>query len=350
MLDGLPGAVASLVFSKDGRRLIGGTFLNQVLIWDWVDPITGEEADDDDENSGGGWKLKQTITCKSASTKDKLFKTSQTHTIKALAISPDDSYFAVGSIDKNIRIYKTDAKGAYQEVQRLKTKTGFLDSEIGYLSISPDGKFLAAATVDTGNKVFIYGITGGPTFSYLGAFKTNEAFGEIDTLPFIRSLALGPDGRLAVATDERVKVLPLNKDGPDPDGETFLLEVDEGEVKALAFSPDGAYLAIATDAGWLQVYGKHESDMKKVADRNDLCTPLVSVAFSPDGKLIAGGGLEGSLNVWKRGAEGEEDWVFATTVEVDGRDSKISLAFQPGDGKKIATGSQGAVRTWTYEL
>lgn len=345
-----PGFVSSLVFSKDGRRLFAGTFINQVKIWDWVEPVG--DADEDEEDNVGKWEHKQTLTCKSTSKRDKFTKSSDTPTIKALALSPDDSFLAVGSIDKNFRVYQTAADGSYQEAQCVKTKACLLDNEIGYLAISPDGKYLVAATAETGNKVFLYRrIMADKTFSFLEAVKANDFFGNSE-LPFIRALDFAPDGRFAIAISRRANVSEVGTgNGPVLDPAGTLLEVEEGTINALAFSSDGFYIAIVTDSGSLRVFGKLQLTLQMVTDSQDAGVGLSSVAFSPDGKLLVAGGIEGNLYVWRRGAKGEDmdDWVFATSVEVEGSDS-MSLAFQPGDGQVLVTGQMGAAHVWKYEV
>jgi eukaryotic-like serine/threonine-protein kinase len=77
-----------------------------------------------------------------------------------------------------------------------------------------------------------------------------------------------------------------------PDGETRELLSQAGRIKWLEPSPDGAYLAAATDDGKL---------WKLTADAQTLYTQAASpyrMAFTPDGQLLASGAVDGSVIVY----------------------------------------------------
>src|SRR5262245_18401822 len=86
----------------------------------------------------------------------------------------------------------------------------------------------------------------------------------------------------------------------------------------------------------------------RLGEKRDRPVPLLSVAFSPDSRLVAAGQDDGRITLWD-----------ATTARIhrswrahDG--SVLSLAFSP-DGKRLASGGRdGTVRLWdpatAYEL
>jgi WD40 repeat protein len=66
----------------------------------------------------------------------------------------------------------------------------------------------------------------------------------------------------------------------------------DSPLASLAFSPDGSLLAVGTSNGW-QVWS--------VADRKLLSEnkrPTYAIAFSPDGRLFASGDALGVIHVW----------------------------------------------------
>jgi WD40 repeat protein len=110
---------------------------------------------------------------------------------------------------------------------------------------------------------------------------------------------------------------------------TFGDRVYTGAVRALAYSPDGKYLATGggnpDQPGQVHIYlaetGKH---LKTIRTAREVRT----VAYSPDGKLLAFGGLDREVTV--HNLDTGKDVVFKTANL-----SILALAFSP-DGKTLA--------------
>jgi WD40 repeat protein/DNA-binding SARP family transcriptional activator len=122
-------------------------------------------------------------------------------------------------------------------------------------------------------------------------------------------------------------------------------------VKGLAFSPDGSQLAIAFGArNTGAATGGGDPDGVEVRDvRSDerLATlpadEVGSVAFSPDGRLLAGGQLAGNVLLWAT-----DGWGRVGAPLASGGESP-SVAFSP-DGRTLATSdNDGAVSLWDVE-
>jgi WD40 repeat protein len=160
--------------------------------------------------------------------------------------------------------------------------------------------------------------------------------------PPVAALAYRPDGKLLAAGIYQEVVLL------DPSNGTELgrLAGQAETVTALAFSPDGQRLAIASGAsgaaGELRIYAFQNGQVVPkpeytIAAHADI---IYSIAFSPDGKTLATTGYDRLIKLWDV-ASGK-----ALRPLKDHSDTVYGLAFS-GDGKLLASAAADrAVKIW----
>jgi len=102
-------------------------------------------------------------------------------------------------------------------------------------------------------------------------------------------------------------------------------------VESLAFSPDSRLLASGGIRGELRVWDV--STRQEVAKLRGHKGVVSTISFSPDGKLLASGGWDTALRLWET-----DRWQLLQEFEGEGGDGRVmGLAFSP-DGQFLAWG------------
>jgi WD40 repeat protein len=147
----------------------------------------------------------------------------------------------------------------------------------------------------------------------------------------VASLAFSHDSSTLASGDSRVTINLWNV---ETEKNVLSLEA-EGPVNSLMFSPDDKILV--SGSGAVQVWDALLGKRKAIVEDETMC-----VALSPDGKLAASAGRDGTVRFWRvpSGREGPPSIVH----EEDGM--VVDVAFSP-DGKTIASvGTSLVVKLW----
>jgi WD40 repeat protein/serine/threonine protein kinase len=350
------GTLQSLVFSPDGKRLATTSIRDKtVKVWD---AENGNELLTLQRHTGpvfsvaysaDGKRLASTSDDKTVKVWDaesgKELLTLQGHTsgIFNVAFSPDSKRLASASSDRTVKVW--DAQAGHE----LLTVRGH-SSYVMSVSFSPDGKRLASASLDKTIRVWDAQTGQNPT--------TLKKGGPVS------SVAISPDGKRVAAAG----VAP-GESGKGPlggGGEVKVWDIQTGKelhslkggAATVAFSPDGKLLA---SAGLVYEPGQEPVGEVKVWDAqtgkelHSLKGGGASVAFSPDGKLLASAGgvykklqLQASeVKVWDAHTGKELLTLNAGGVfpGVSSDGGGLSVAFSP-DGKRLASASGKEIKFW----
>jgi WD40 repeat protein len=154
---------------------------------------------------------------------------------------------------------------------------------------------------------------------------------------------IAPDGRTIVAANNRTPTIGLwDVLSPSVAAPRQALPGHKGTLTAVAFAPDGKTLATAgTDQIinlWNIKSGMRESPPLRFSAKAHHA-PIVALAFSVDGRLLASASSDGAVKLCATG-DGAERASFTSPAGVIG-----SLAFCP-DGKILAGWSHHGLHVW----
>lgn len=226
-----------------------------------------------------------------------------------------------------------------------KAEVAFADANATLVAFSPDGRWMAVGFADGIGKV------------RLVALESGQPVAVVD-MPSPTSLAFSPDSRfLAVGAKGVVAVWDVSQEDFSAGAWYAWLEganQDNSEpIGDLAFSPDGRWLAAATESGkrgylWRFEAGKHSP--AQTFEEADGSGGAYSVAFSPDSTKVFFGGQGGQLRGWN--LADDQAWPMQDT----GGQDVTALAFSPqgtlwlgrlpGDVVVWDLDAQQAVATW----
>jgi RNA polymerase sigma factor (sigma-70 family) len=235
--------------------------------------------------------------------------------VESVAVSPNDKLVACASRDGTVRLWSAET-GAEQAV------LDHGDSAVHAVAFSRDGKLLGSAAAD--GKVRLWDV---PTRKLVGELGQHKAAA--------RAIAFSPDGALLASgsLDNTARLWPLGT-GDQP--ATLLARSELVQpILALAYSPHGDVVAMATTRPEVQIRDAQSGDVLRVLKGH---TAAVScLAFSPDGLMLASGSSDRTVRVWDW-ESGQQRFLLESPAGVH------ALAFTR-DGKSLAAaGSDGVLR------
>lgn len=280
VLTGHKSPVKSVAFSPDGRTLVSGSHDRTLKLWDIH---SGQE----------------------------ILSLRHIKQVETVAFSPNGKVLASGGEDSKIRLWSLENG---KEVRTLSGHTGIVWS----VAFSPNGQMLVSGGADKLLKLW-----------------------DIETGRTLKTIKSHPD--LVESVGFLLGGKTLASGGRDSAINTWSAETGEKirsfegkawDISSVAFSPDGQMLALASADKSIKLWDivTRQPMLSFQARKYEADYPPVSMAFSPDSKTVASGGDD--VKIWN--IESGQKQTITGPIESAFKNT-FSVAFSP-DGNILASG------------
>ncbi|MBK9715198.1 MAG: WD40 repeat domain-containing protein [Kouleothrix sp.] len=332
-LTGHTGPIAGASWSADGRRIVTGSADKTARVWD---AASGNELLALRGHTGGvssaAWSPddQRILTASDDGSarvwsanlgEERLVQRGPANTIVAAAFSHDRDTLAWGGFDGTIWLWRVSDGKLLLQLERHS-------GPVRSLAFSSDSQFLASGGGD--GKAIVWRVADG---ALVREFQVAQPVGG---LPIgVNAVAFAPDLQL-VATVSAEGALRLWR---VDDGRSIAEQ--PGRAASIAFSPDGKLMAVGGMSGGITFHDPTSLALLPGALSGPVGA-LSSLAFSADGATLAGGGEDAAIAVWDvAGRKARGDRLVGHAGAISG------LVWSDDGARLLSSSADGTARVWS---
>jgi WD40 repeat protein/tetratricopeptide (TPR) repeat protein len=286
-----------------------------------------------------GIELRDPITLEEVKVRSGMPLQGHTGPVGSIAFSPDGSLLASGGYDKTIILWKAETG------EKLAILHGH-QNWVTALAFNKDGTLLASGSYD--ETVILWDLKAGvkqtsPLQTLRGhrghvlsvAFDPNNAL-----------LASGSSDHQVILWDLKALIGSKSAVADSSQLSYKVLSGHQEAVQSLAFNPDGSLLASGSDDASVILWDvKKGEKIQTIRDHQDA---VKSVTFNPDGTFLASGSFDGTVRLWNIFRSGREPAAVSKTLQSPAQHI-WSVAFDPDGRFLLSSSSENMLIRWDLQ-
>jgi serine/threonine protein kinase/DNA-binding beta-propeller fold protein YncE len=243
--------------------------------------------------------------------------------LKALAKSPEDRFLVAGKVAGAVKSLEQAGPRARSYVPSETTTPG----EDRGIAAVPRRRAMGKLR----RRWYIAFALGAGVLAF-GILRLLQAQGIVDALV----------GRLFLSTDTAPSATPVPPDGPEAVNEVELAEIARRSIGSgilsIAWSPDGSLVAVGSFDRSIRIYDASLDHLVHSLEGHE--GAVTSVDWSPDSRQLASGSADRSIGIWDRAS-------WRPILRIGGHENSVSSVAWSPDGTLLASGGlDQIVRVW----